>query len=57
MAVRISALRAGRPFFPRRFVVLVVERLSQLQGYNMIGRIKSIEKFDDLKGNCSNFDS
>jgi hypothetical protein len=41
MAVRLSALRAGRPLPPGRFLVLI----------SAAGRIRSIEKSSDLIGN------
>jgi hypothetical protein len=45
MAVRLSALRAGRPLPPGRFLVLIsVKRLSRPQGHSAAGRITSIEK-------------
>jgi hypothetical protein len=46
MAVRLSALRAGRSLPPRRFLVL-----SQPQGHSAAGKIRSTEKKDDLIGN------
>jgi hypothetical protein len=50
-AVR-SALCAGRPFPPGRFLVLIsVMRLSGPQGHNAAGRIRSIEKSNDFFGN------
>jgi hypothetical protein len=49
MAVR-SALSAGRPLPPGRFLISVT-RLSQLQGHSAAGRIRSIEKSNDLIGN------
>jgi hypothetical protein len=54
MAVRLSALRAGRPPFTStgRFLVLIsVKRLSRPQGYSAAGRIRSIEKSSDLRSN------
>jgi hypothetical protein len=45
MAVRLSALRAGRALPPRIFLVLIsVKRLSRPQGHIAAGRIRSIEK-------------
>jgi hypothetical protein len=52
MAVRLSALRAGRPLLPRRFLVLIsVKRLRRHQGHSAGGRIRWIEKSNDLIGN------
>jgi hypothetical protein len=45
MAVRLSALRAGRPLPPGRFL------LSQPHGHSAAGGIMSIEKCNDLIGN------
>jgi hypothetical protein len=51
MAVR-SALRAGRPLLPGRFLVLIsVKKLSRPQGHIAAGRIRSTEKSSDLNGN------
>jgi hypothetical protein len=45
MAVRLSALRAGRALPPGIFLVLIsVKRLSRPQGHSAAGRIRSIEK-------------
>jgi hypothetical protein len=46
MAVRLSALRAGRSLLPGRFLVL-----SRPQGYSAAGRIRLIKKSNDLFGN------
>jgi hypothetical protein len=57
---------AGGPLSPGRFLVLIsVKRPSQLQGHSAPGRIRSIEKPNDLIGNrtrnlpylesCNNF--
>jgi hypothetical protein len=53
MAVRLSALRAGRPpFIPRKILSThFCQRLSRLQGHSAAGRIRSIEKSNDLPGN------
>jgi hypothetical protein len=51
MAVRLSALRAGRPLSPRIFLVLIfVKSLSRPQGHSAAGRITSTEKSNDLIG-------
>jgi hypothetical protein len=45
MAVRLSALRAGHPLPPGRFLVFIsVKRLSRPNGHNAAGRITLIEK-------------
>jgi hypothetical protein len=44
IAVRLSALRAGRPLSPGRFLVLICPRLSRPQGHSAAGRTRSIEK-------------
>jgi hypothetical protein len=45
MAVRLSALRAGRPLPPRKIPdTHSCWRLSRLRGYSVAGRIRSIEK-------------
>jgi hypothetical protein len=46
MAVRLSASSAGRPSPPERFL-----RLSRPQDHSAAGRIRSIEKSNDLMGN------
>jgi hypothetical protein len=53
MALRLSALRcAGRQLPPWRFLVPVsVKRLSRSQAPNAAGRIRSIEKSNELVGN------
>jgi hypothetical protein len=52
MAVRLSALLAGCSLVPRRFLVLIsVKRLSRPQGHSAAGRIRSVEKSNDLIGN------
>jgi hypothetical protein len=53
MAVRLSALRAGRPPFTFRKIpgTRFWLRLSRLQGHSAAGRIRSIEKSNDLIGN------
>jgi hypothetical protein len=49
MVVRLSALCTSRPLPPGRFLVLIsVNRLSQPQGHSADGRIRSIEKSNDL---------
>jgi hypothetical protein len=50
MAVRLSALRASRPLPPGRFLVLISVGGCRLQGHNEAGRIRSIEKSNDLMG-------
>jgi hypothetical protein len=45
MAVRLSALRVGHPFTPRKIPgAHVCQRLSRLQGHSAAGRVVSIEK-------------
>jgi hypothetical protein len=53
MAVRLSAVRAGRPpFTPRKIRgTHFCYRLSLPQGHNAAGRIMSTEKSNDLIGN------
>jgi hypothetical protein len=52
MTVRLSALSAGRPLPPGRFLVFIpVMRLSPPQGQSAAERIRSVEKFSDLIGN------
>jgi hypothetical protein len=52
MAVRLSALCAGHYLPPGRFLVLIsVKRLCRPQGPSTAGRIRSIEKSNDLSGN------
>jgi hypothetical protein len=52
MAVRLSALRAGRSLPPRKIPdTYFCWRLSRPQGHNAAGRIRSIEKSNDLIGN------
>jgi hypothetical protein len=52
MAVRFSDLRACRPLPPGRFLVLIsVRGRIDPQGHSAAGRIRSIEKFNDLIGN------
>jgi hypothetical protein len=53
MAVRLSALRAGLPLPPPRKIpgTHFCYRLSRPQGHSAAGRIRSIEKFNDLIGN------
>jgi hypothetical protein len=48
MAVRLPALRAGRPLPPGIFML---QRLSRPQGLGAARRIRSIEKSKDLIGN------
>jgi hypothetical protein len=48
MAVRLSALRAGRPLPPGRFLVLIVG-LSRPHGHSAAGRIRPIEKSNDIE--------
>jgi hypothetical protein len=52
MAVRSSALGAGLPLPLGRFLVLIyVTGWVDPRGHSVAGRIKSVEKFDDLIGN------
>jgi hypothetical protein len=53
ITVRLSALRAGRPLPPGRFLVLISVRLSRPQGHSAAGRIGSIKKYNDIFGNRS----
>jgi hypothetical protein len=48
--VRLSALRAGRPLSPERFLVLISVRESP-QGHSAAGRIRSVEKSNYFTGN------
>jgi hypothetical protein len=49
MAVRLLALRAGRPLPPGRYLVLIsVKRLSQPQSHSAAARIWSFKKSSDL---------
>jgi hypothetical protein len=49
MAVRLSALRARRPSPPRKIPgTHFCQRLSRHQGHSASGRIKSIEKSNDI---------
>jgi hypothetical protein len=51
MAVRLSALRAGRSLPPRKFPgTHFCYRLSRPHGHSAAGRIRSIEKCNDLIG-------
>jgi hypothetical protein len=50
MAVRVSALGAGSPLPPGSFLVLTSVRLSGPRGHSAAGRIRSIEKSNDLIG-------
>jgi hypothetical protein len=50
MAVRLSALRAGRPLPPARFLVLISVRGLVLVDPKA-GRIRSVKKSNDLIGN------
>jgi hypothetical protein len=50
MSVRWSVLRTGRPLTPGRFLVLVSVRGS-VKGHSAAGRIRSVEKCNDLNGN------
>jgi hypothetical protein len=51
MAVRLSALRAGRPLPPTKIPgTHFCQKRSRLQGHRAAGRIKSIEKSSDLIG-------
>jgi hypothetical protein len=44
MAVRLSALRAGRPLTSGRFLVLIsVKRVSRPHGHSAAGKIRSIK--------------
>jgi hypothetical protein len=52
MAVMLSALRAGRPSHPRKIPgTHFRQRLCRPEGHSAAGRIRSIEKPNDLKGN------
>jgi hypothetical protein len=52
MAVRLSALRAGRPLPSRKIPgTHFCYRLSRLQCHSAAGRIRSIEKSSGLIGN------
>jgi hypothetical protein len=56
MAERLSALRAGRPLTPGRFLVLTsVPRPSSTAGHSAAGMIMSIEKSNDLIGNRTRY--
>jgi hypothetical protein len=51
MAVRLSALRAGRSLPPRKIPgTHFCQRLSRPQGHSAAGRVRSIEKPNDLVG-------
>jgi hypothetical protein len=52
MAVRLSALRAGRPpFTPKKIPgTHFCQRLSRSQGHSAAGKIRSIEKSNNLIG-------
>jgi hypothetical protein len=52
MAVSLSPLRTHRLLPPGRLMVLIsVKRLRRPQSYSAAGRIRSIEKSNDLIGN------
>jgi hypothetical protein len=52
VTLRLSALPAGRPLPPERFVVLIsVKRPSWPQGHSGGGRIRSIDESSDRKSN------
>jgi hypothetical protein len=52
IAVKLSALRAGRPLTPRKILgTHFFQRLSRPQGHSAAGRIKTTEKSDDFNGN------
>jgi hypothetical protein len=53
MAVRLSALRGGRPpFIPKKIPgTNFCLRLNRSQGHSAAGRIRSIEESNDLTGN------
>jgi hypothetical protein len=52
MAVRLSALRAGRPLHPKKIPgTHFCYRLSRSHGHSAAGRIRSTEKSNDLIGN------
>jgi hypothetical protein len=51
MAVRLSALRAGRPLPPpprKNPDTHFYQRLSRTEGHGAAGRIRSIEKFNNI---------
>jgi hypothetical protein len=51
MALRLSAIRAGRPLPPRKIPdTHFCQRLSRSQGHSAAGRIRSISKSNDLIG-------
>jgi hypothetical protein len=51
MAVRLSALSSLFPLPPGRLLVLISVRLNRSQGYSAAGRVRSIEKSNDVIGN------
>jgi hypothetical protein len=52
MAVRLSALRAGSTFTPRKFPgTHFCSGLSRTQGHSAAGRLRSIKKYNDFIGN------
>jgi hypothetical protein len=52
MAVRLSALRACRPIPPGRFLIFIsVRGWVDPQGHSAAGRIRSIEKSNNIFGN------
>jgi hypothetical protein len=56
MAVRLSALHTGRLFASRKIPgTHFCQRLSRLQGHIAAGRIRSIEKSNDLIGNLTRY--
>jgi hypothetical protein len=51
MATKLPALRAGRPLQPRKIPgTHFCQKLRRPQGHSADGRIRSIEKFNDLIG-------
>jgi hypothetical protein len=50
MAIKLAALRAGRPLPPLRFLILISVRVEP-KGHSGAGRIRSIEKSKHVIGN------
>jgi DNA polymerase II small subunit/DNA polymerase delta subunit B len=56
MAVRLSAVRAGRPLPSRKIPgTHFCQRLSRPQKHNAARRIRSTEKYNDVIGNPATF--